>query len=35
VAGRHVHHVHTDAFYILEGDLTFEIGREAETITVS
>jgi quercetin dioxygenase-like cupin family protein len=35
VAGPHVHHQHTDAFYVLEGELTFEIGREAETITVS
>ena len=35
VAGPHVHHEHTDAFYVLEGELTFEIGREAETITVS
>jgi mannose-6-phosphate isomerase-like protein (cupin superfamily) len=35
VAGRHVHHRHTDAFYILEGELIFEIGPEAETITVS
>jgi quercetin dioxygenase-like cupin family protein len=35
VAGRHVHREHTDAFYVLEGELTFEIGREAETITVS
>ena len=26
---------HTDAFYVLEGELTFEIGREAKTITVS
>ena len=34
VAGAHVHHQHTDAFYILEGELTFEIGREADTITV-
>ena len=34
VAGAHVHHEHTDAFYVLEGELTFEIGREAETITV-
>ena len=31
VAGPHVHHQHTDAFYVLEGELTFEIGREAET----
>ena len=35
VAGPHVHHEHTDAFYILEGEVTFEIGRESETITVS
>ena len=35
VAGRHVHRKHTDAFYVLEGELTFEIGREARTITVS
>jgi quercetin dioxygenase-like cupin family protein len=35
VAGRHVHHEHTDAFYVLEGELTFEIGREARTIRVS
>lgn len=35
VAGPHVHHEHTDAFYVLEGELTFEFGREAETITVS
>jgi mannose-6-phosphate isomerase-like protein (cupin superfamily) len=34
VAGRHVHHRHTDAFYILEGEVTFEIGPEAEAITV-
>ncbi len=35
VAGPHVHHEHTDAFYVLEGELTFVIGREAETVTVS
>ena len=35
VAAPHVHHDHTDAFYVLEGELTFEIGREANTITVS
>ena len=35
VTGPHVHHTHTDAFYVLEGELTFEIGREAETVTVS
>ena len=34
VAGPHVHHEHIDAFYVLEGELTFEIGREAQTITV-
>jgi len=35
VAGRHVHRKHTDAFYVLDAELTFEIGREARTITVS
>jgi quercetin dioxygenase-like cupin family protein len=35
VAGPHVHHEHIDAFYVLEGELTFELGREAETIIVS
>jgi mannose-6-phosphate isomerase-like protein (cupin superfamily) len=35
VAGPHVHHEHTDAFYVIEGELTFEVGREPETITVS
>ena len=35
VAGRHIHHQHTDAFYILAGEVIFEIGPEAETITVS
>jgi mannose-6-phosphate isomerase-like protein (cupin superfamily) len=35
VAGRHIHHRHTDAFYILEGEVIFEIGPEAEPITVS
>jgi quercetin dioxygenase-like cupin family protein len=35
VAASHVHHGHTDAFYVLEGELTFEIGREPEPITVS
>ena len=34
VAGPHIHHEHTDAFYVLEGELTFEIGREAKAITV-
>jgi mannose-6-phosphate isomerase-like protein (cupin superfamily) len=35
VAGPHVHHEHTDAFYVLEGELAFEIGREGETVTIS
>jgi mannose-6-phosphate isomerase-like protein (cupin superfamily) len=35
VAGPHVHHQHTDSFYVLDGALTFEIGRERETITVA
>jgi quercetin dioxygenase-like cupin family protein len=35
VAGPHVHHEHTDAFYVLEGELTFEVGREARAITLS
>ena len=35
VAGRHIHRKHTDAFYVLEGELTFEIGCEPRTITVS
>jgi mannose-6-phosphate isomerase-like protein (cupin superfamily) len=35
VAGPHIHHRHTDAFYVLEGELIFEIGREAVTIAVS
>ena len=35
VAGPHIHHEHIDAFYVLEGELTFQLGRDAETITVS
>jgi mannose-6-phosphate isomerase-like protein (cupin superfamily) len=35
VVGRHLHREHTDAFYVLEGELTFEIGHGARTITVS
>jgi len=35
VAGPHVHSRHTDAFYVLEGELTFQIGRERRTIMVS
>jgi quercetin dioxygenase-like cupin family protein len=34
VAGPHVHHGHIDAFYVLEGELTFAIGREQVTTTV-
>ena len=29
------HHGHTDAFYVLEGELTFEVGREREELSVS
>jgi mannose-6-phosphate isomerase-like protein (cupin superfamily) len=35
VAVQHVHHRHTDAFYVLEGELIFEIGPAAEPIAVS
>jgi mannose-6-phosphate isomerase-like protein (cupin superfamily) len=35
VAGPHIHHKHTDAFYVHESALTFEIGRETKTITVA
>jgi cupin superfamily acireductone dioxygenase involved in methionine salvage len=34
VASPHVHHEHTDAFYVLEGELTFEIGCDRQTKTV-
>jgi quercetin dioxygenase-like cupin family protein len=34
-AGPHLHHHHTDAFYVLECELTFEIGRESKTVSVS
>jgi mannose-6-phosphate isomerase-like protein (cupin superfamily) len=30
----HVHHEHTDAFYVLEGELTFELGADAEPTRV-
>jgi quercetin dioxygenase-like cupin family protein len=30
----HVHHEHTDAFYILEGELTFELGPLADKVVV-
>jgi mannose-6-phosphate isomerase-like protein (cupin superfamily) len=33
VTGSHVHQ-HTEAFYVLEGELSFEVGAESETITL-
>jgi mannose-6-phosphate isomerase-like protein (cupin superfamily) len=30
----HVHHEHTDAFYVLDGELTFELGPRSEPVTV-
>jgi quercetin dioxygenase-like cupin family protein len=33
VTDPHIHQ-HTEAFYVLEGELTFEVGRERETITI-
>ena len=33
VTDPHVHQ-HTEAFYVLEGELTFEVGAERETITI-
>jgi mannose-6-phosphate isomerase-like protein (cupin superfamily) len=35
VAGTHVHRDHTDAFYVLEGELGFVVGHEAETVTLA
>jgi mannose-6-phosphate isomerase-like protein (cupin superfamily) len=35
VAGAHVHAHHTDAFYVLDGELTFTIGNEGRTVTAS
>jgi len=35
VARPHIHNDHTDAFFVLEGALTFELGPDGETITVS
>jgi|tagenome__1003787_1003787.scaffolds.fasta_scaffold20983129_3 mannose-6-phosphate isomerase-like protein (cupin superfamily) len=35
VAGPHMHSRHTDAFYVLKGELSFEIGRERRTVTIS
>jgi mannose-6-phosphate isomerase-like protein (cupin superfamily) len=34
VAGPHIHDDHTDAFYVLEGELAFEIGPGSETVTI-
>jgi uncharacterized RmlC-like cupin family protein len=33
VTGLHVHQ-HTEAFYVLEGELTFQVGAERETVTL-
>ena len=33
VTGPHVHG-HAEAFYVLEGELTFEVGAERETVTL-
>jgi mannose-6-phosphate isomerase-like protein (cupin superfamily) len=30
----HVHHEHTDAFHVLDGELTFELGPKAESVRV-
>ena len=35
IAGPHIHQRHTDAFYVIGGELTFEVGRESEVITIS
>ena len=34
VAGPHIHVEHTDAFYVLEGELAFQVGAECETLTI-
>lgn len=34
VAGQHIHHLHADAFYVLEGELSFQIGAEREAVTI-
>ena len=31
----HVHREHTDSFYVIEGDLTFELGPELERVEVA
>lgn len=35
VAGPHVHHDHTDAFYVLAGTLIFELGSERTELAVT
>jgi quercetin dioxygenase-like cupin family protein len=30
--GPHVHHEHTDAFYVLEGEMTFPLGPDGEPV---
>jgi quercetin dioxygenase-like cupin family protein/ketosteroid isomerase-like protein len=32
--GLHVHHEHTDAFYVLEGQMTFRLGPAGDRVTV-
>jgi mannose-6-phosphate isomerase-like protein (cupin superfamily) len=32
--GAHVHHEHTDAFYVLEGELSFALGPDRESVSV-
>lgn len=32
--GLHVHHEHTDSFYVLEGSLTVGVGADGETVTI-
>jgi quercetin dioxygenase-like cupin family protein len=34
VSALHVHHTHTDAFYVLEGEITFELGPDAEQLVL-
>lgn len=34
VSALHVHHTHTDAFYVLEGEVTFELGPDAQQLVL-
>jgi mannose-6-phosphate isomerase-like protein (cupin superfamily) len=34
-AGLHIHHRHTDLFYVLEGELTVRLGAEDEQVAIS